>query len=84
MNDMKELNPEEMGRVSGGSSKTIRTRNAAVYAGPGKEYGHAGHLPYGTVVNFTGTIDYNDRDGHTWYLINSPVYGWVTRNDIGV
>ena len=78
----RELNPEEMSRVSGGSSKTIRTRQAAVYTGPGKEYGQAGSLPCGSVINFTGNVSYNDKDGLSWYQINSPVPGWVTRNDL--
>ena len=84
MEDMKSLSFDDMEKVSGGSSKTIHTRSATVYGGPGTEYGQVGTLSGGTVVNFTGTVTYNDRDGQSFYLISSPVYGWVTKKDIGV
>ena len=84
MENKTPLSLDEMEKVSGGSQKTIHTRNAIVRIGPGSEYNQTGTLSQGTVVNFTGTVDYNNNDGKTWYLINSPMYGWVTKQDLGV
>lgn len=84
MDNMKELSMEELDKVSGGSQKTIRSRTAVVYGGPGRQYAVNGKLESGTVVNFGGTVSYNEQDGKTWYLINSPVYGWVTKQDLGL
>ena len=41
-------------------------------------------LYYNTVVNFTGTVLYNEQEGRSWYKINSPVTGWVLGADIGI
>ena len=84
MDNTRKLSMEEMEKITGGSAKTIRTRQAIVRSGPGLEYGQTASLSCGTVVNFTGTISYNEDELRTWYLINSPVYGWVTRNDLGL
>ena len=84
MDHMHELNMNEMEIVSGGSRKEIRSRKATVYGGPGKEFSVNGVLSAGTIVNFSGSVSYNENDGHTWYLINSPVYGWVMKSDLGL
>ena len=84
MDNMKELSMEELDKVSGGSQKVIRSRTATVYGGPGRQYAVNGKLGSGTVVNFGGTVSYNEQDGKTWYLINSPIYGWVTKQDLGL
>lgn len=84
MDNVTPLSPEDMEKVSGGSAKTIQTRNAIVYAGAGTEYGSVGTLSYGTTVNFTGTVSYNDRENKSFYEISSPVHGWVTKEAIGV
>ena len=41
-------------------------------------------LYYNTVVNFTGTVLYNEQEGRSWYKINSPVTGWVLGREIGI
>ena len=81
---VRELDPEQLEKASGGVSKTIHTHSAAVRVGPGMEYGSAGTLSYGTAVFFTGTVSYNDKDGMSWYQISSPLSGWVTKIDLGV
>ena len=84
MENTKELNMKEMEQVTGGSSRTIQTGKAVVRGGPGLEFHSKGTLSKGTVVNFSGTVSYNNNDGRTWYLINAPIYGWVTKNDLGI
>ena len=84
MENVNELNLEEMEKVSGGSTKTIKTRNATVRLEAGLEYGVVGTLSRGTQVKFTGTVSYNEKDEKTWYLISSPLHGWVTKYDLGV
>ena len=81
-NNMYELNLDEMEKVTGGSSKTIISPKATVYQGPGKRYARVGMLNNGTIVNFTGTVNYNDDEGITYFLISSPIYGWVSQNDL--
>ena len=75
MENKKELNMEELEKVIGGASKTIQTGKAVVRNGPGLEHHSNGTLSRGTVVNFSGTVSYNNNDGKTWYLINAPIYG---------
>ena len=82
--DNRELNAEEMEKVTGGSQKTIQTKNAVVRLGPGKNYPEKMKLSQGTTVNFTGTVSYNDQDGESWYMISSPTEGWVTKSSLGV
>lgn len=82
MENMRDLNMNEMGRVYGGATKTIRAESAVVRAGAGLQYGVVGSLSSGAIVNFTGNVIYNDMDGYSWLQINSPVNGWVTKNDI--
>ena len=41
-------------------------------------------LYYNTVVNFTGTVLFNDMEGRNWYKINFPVTDWVMGRDIGL
>ena len=81
---MRELNLEEMDKVSGGAQKTVMTGSATVRTGAGSNYPIARILGYNTVVNFTGTVDYNDQEGRSWYQINSPVSGWVLGREIGI
>jgi bacteriocin-like protein len=84
MDNMNELNLNELENVTGGSTKTVQTRKAIVRSGPGLDFSQNGTLSHGTVVNFSGTVSYNNAEGQTWYLINSPVYGWVTKKELGV
>ena len=84
MDDMRSLSMEDMEKVSGGNSKVIRNKSAIVRSGAGDNYSVVRTLDSGTVVSITGTVTYNDRENKTWYEIISPVYGWVTRYDIGV
>ena len=84
MESMNKLSMEDLEKVTGGASKTIQTGKAVVRGGPGLEFHSNGTLSRGTVVNFSGTVSYNNNDGKTWYLINAPIYGWVTKNDLGV
>ena len=81
---MRKLSMEEMEKVTGGSAKTIRTRQAHVRYGAGLEYHVIKTLSCGCVVNFTGTVTYNDKDQLSFYKINSPVCGWVTKKDLGM
>lgn len=83
MEEMKSLNLDEMEKVSGGSQKTVLTNGAEIRSGPGRNYTRVGTLSGGTQVNFTGQISYNDQESCSWYLISSPTYGWVRKNDIG-
>lgn len=78
----RELSPEEMDKVSGGSMKTIRPGGAIVRSGAGSKYPQIGRVNGGGRVNFTGAVSYNDEDGHSWYMISSPVRGWIRRFDI--
>lgn len=83
MSEMKrELSLEEMDKVSGGSAKTIRPGGAIVRNGAGSSYPQVGRVDGGSVVNFTGTVSYNDQDGHSWYMISSPLRGWIRKYDI--
>jgi hypothetical protein len=81
---MRELSMEDMKKISGGAQKTVVTGSATVRSGAGSNYPVVRTLGYNTVVNFTGTVDYNDQEGKTWYKINSPVTGWVLGREIGI
>ena len=83
-NSIRELNLEEMNKVSGGVEKRVRTDSATVRSGPGVNYPPCRTLDYNTVVNFTGTVIYNEQEGRSWYKINSPVTGWVLGREIGI
>ena len=83
-NSIRELNLEEMNKVSGGVEKRVRTDSATVGTGPGVNYPPCKTLGYITVVNFTGTVSYNEQEGRNWYQINSPVTGWVLGREIGI
>ena len=83
MDNMTPLGLDDMEKATGGSSKTI-TGNAIVRSGPGMDYHQAGTLSSGIVVNFTGTVSYNDQENRSWYLISSPLYGWVLGTYIGL
>ena len=83
-NFKRELSLDEMGQISGGAQKTVVTGSATVRTGAGANYPVARTLGYNTVVNFTGTVDYNDQEGRSWYQINSPVRGWVLGREIGI
>ena len=83
-NNLRELNLEEMNKVSGGVQKTVVVGNATVRTDAGVNYPPCRTLGYNTVVNFTGTVVYNEREGRNWYKINSPVTGWVLGREIGI
>lgn len=83
-NNIRELNLEEMDMVSGGVQKTIVAGSATVRSGAGANYPVCRTLGYNTVVNFTGTVSYNEQEGRSWYKINSPVTGWVLGREIGI
>ena len=83
-NSIRELNLEEMNKVSGGVQKTVVTGSAMVRSGPGTNYPPCRKLGYNTVVNFTGTVIYNEQEHKRWYKINSPVTGWVLGREIGI
>ena len=83
-NSIRELNLEEMNKVSGGVHKTVVTCSATVRSGAGANYRTCTILGSNTVVNFTGTVLYNEQEGRTWYKINSPVTGWVLGREIGM
>ena len=83
-NSIRELNLEELNKVSGGVQKTVVTGNATVRSGAGVNYPPCRTLGYNTVVNFTGTVFYNEQEGRSWYKINSPVTGWVLGREIGI
>ena len=82
--NMKELNLNELEKVSGGANKTVMTGSATVRTGAGSKYPVARILERNTVVNFTGTVDYNSQEGRSWYKISSPVSGWVLGHEIGI
>ena len=86
MENKNPLSLDEMEQVTGGSAKTVHAhgKGAPVYSGPGKNYHQVRTLGGGTVVNFTGTVSYNDQENKTYYLINSPTYGWMTGADLGI
>ncbi len=83
-NNIRELNLEEMDMVSGGVQKTIVTGSATVRSGAGANNPVCRTLGYNTVVNFTGTVLYNEQEGRSWYKINSPVTGWVLGRELGI
>ena len=83
-NSIRELNLEEMDKVSGGVQKKVVTGKATVRSGAGANYPVCRTLGYDTVVNFTGTVIYNEQEGRSWYKINSPVTGWVMGREIGI
>ena len=83
-NSIRELNLEEMNKVSGGVQKWVMTGSATVRSGAGVNYPPCRTLGYNTVVNFTGTVSYNEQEGRSWYKINSPVTGWVLGREIGI
>ena len=83
-NSIRELNLEEMDKVSGGVQKKVVTGKATVRSGAGANYPVCRTLGYDTVVNFTGTVIYNEQEGRRWYKINSPVTGWVLGREIGI
>ena len=83
-NSIRELNLEEMNKVSGGVQKWVMTGSATVRSGAGVNYPPHRILGYNTVVNFTGTVSYNEQEGRSWYKINSPVTGWVLGREIGI
>ena len=82
--NIRELNLEEMDKVSGGANKTVMNGSATVRSGAGSNYPVTRILGRNTVVNFTGTVDYNDQEGRSWYQISSPVFGWVLGHEIGI
>ena len=86
MENKKPLSFDEMEQVSGGSSKTVHAggKGAPVRSGPGKNYHTVATLSSGIVVNFSGTVSYNDEENKSYYLINSPTYGWMTGKDLGI
>lgn len=84
MEEMRSLSLEDMEKISGGVQKTIVTGSATVRSGAGANYPVCRTLGYNTVVNFTGTVLYNEQEGRSWYKINSPVTGWVLGSDIGI
>ena len=82
MEEMRSLGLNDMEKVSGGSTKTVVTNGAQVRSGPGQSYSRVGTLASGTQVTFTGEVSYNDGECCTWFLISSPTYGWVRKNDV--
>ena len=83
-NNIRELGLDEMDKVSGGVSKMVVTGSATVRSGAGANYPVCRTLGYNTVVNFTGTVLYNEQEGRSWYKINRPVGGWVLGREIGI
>ena len=84
MDKMRPLDLDEMEKVSGGSQRTVVTGSATVRSGAGSNYPVCRSLSYNTVVNFTGTVDWNETEGRSWYKINAPVTGWVLGREIGI
>ena len=83
MDNMTPLSMNEMEQVVGGAGKTIKTGTAIVYAGANTASGQVATLERNEWVNFTGNVSYSDADGMSFYEINAPVYGWVTKKAIG-
>ena len=82
MEEMRSLGLNDMEKVRGGSTKTVVTNGAQVRSGPGQSYSRVGTLARGTQVTFTGEVSYKDGECCTWFLISSPTYGWVRKNDV--
>ena len=82
MGEMNPLSLNDMEKVSGGSTKTVITNGAQVRSGPGTNYSRVGTLSSGMQVTFTGEVSYNDSENCSWFLISSPTYGWVRKNDV--
>ncbi len=81
------LTDDELDGISGGLTRTVYTDlpfGAIVRGGPGKEYEQVDTLINFTDVNTTGCSYYNVMDGINWYEIDSPVYGWVGGDLIGL
>ena len=84
MGEIKSLSLKDMEKISGGAQKKIVTGSATIRTGAGANYPVCITIRYNTVVNFTGTVSYNEQEGRSWYKINSPVTGWVLGSDIGI
>ena len=87
MSDMKKLNQEELDNVIGGVAKTVQTgtaQNAAVRSGAGMNFPQIASLTNGTVVNFTGYVEFNRADGRHWAEINAPVHVFVATSILGM
>ena len=84
MEEMRSLSLDDMEKVSGGSQKKVVTGSATVRSGAGANYSVNGTLGYNTIVNFTGTVSFNDAECRSWYQINSPISGWVLGREIGI
>ena len=76
MEDKRELNMDELGQAAGGVTMKIRYTSAAVYNGPGKQYGQIATISTGCRVNYIGSL-VTDKEGNTWQEINSPTRGWI-------
>ena len=80
MSDMKEMNMEEMSRVSGGIKQPVRITASLVFNGPGTQYAQIATISSGCFVIPTGS-ELSDAEGNIWYEISSPTRGWICRND---
>ena len=72
MENTRELNLEELDRVTGGDNRTINTGtddNAAVRSGPAKSYRQIASLTNGTVVNTVGGLIYDAVSGRNFVQI---------------
>ena len=79
MEEMKSLSLDDMEKVSGGTTKEVIINHVIIRSGPGKNYSKVGDLYSRDTVNFTGEVSYNDSENASWFLINSPTYGWVPK-----
>lgn len=84
--EKKSLSGSELNNVFGGTDMPICTEmnmGAVVRSGPGSDCSEVTFLSDGVHVNTTGNIS-RSSDGIDWYEINSPVYGWIKGNTIGL
>ncbi len=76
----------ELDNIFGGTDLPIVTEmnmGAVIRSGPGSNYSEVTFLSDGVHVNTTGNIS-QSSDGILWHEINSPVYGWIKGNALGL
>ena len=74
----KDMNDQELEKVSGGEYRTVNTgdsRDAAIRSYPGLNAPVVAVLPNSTVANSTGRFTF--ADGRNWAEINYPGQGWI-------
>ncbi len=80
----KLLTDDELEKVNGGAQRSVyndRADYGIIRSGPGLEYDVVARVNNGVHVNTTGNT--KKADGHTWYEIDSPGYGWIVGELIG-